>query len=173
MPDSPHLLTTSLPGRFEAELEGLDDATLEEQLCLLAGNINAASYRFVKLIAACDERRLWAQQGARSCAFWLNWVCGLSLHAAREKIRVGHALGGLPKISAAYSAGELSYSKVRAMTRIATPDNEDYLLMINSARGTMKISTADLAENAGLDEKVEGGGTAGQPYDTIEELAGA
>ena len=130
-------LTTSIPGRFDAEIEHLDDSNLEEQLCLLAGNINAASYRFVKLIAACDNRRLWAQQGSMSCAYWLNWVCGLSLHAAREKIRVGHALNDLPKISAAYSAGELSFSKVRAMTRVAIPENEDYLLML-ARHGTAK-----------------------------------
>ena len=130
MPDSSDFLNSHLPGRFDAELDALDDQALEEQLCLLAGNINAASYRFVKLIAACDQRRLWASQGAKSCASWLSWVCGLSVHAGREKIRVGHALNALPRISAAYAAGQLSYSKVRAMTRVAIPDNEDYLLMI-------------------------------------------
>ena len=119
MPDSSHFLNSHLPGRFDAELDALDDQALEEQLCLLAGNINAASYRFVKLIAACDQRRLWASQGAKSCASWLSWVCGLSVHAGREKIRVGHALNALPKISAAYAAGQLSYSKVRAMTRVS------------------------------------------------------
>jgi hypothetical protein len=50
--------------------------------------------------------------------------------AAREKVRVANALGDLKKISAAFASGEISYSKVRAMTRVATPDNEDYLLRI-------------------------------------------
>ena len=52
------------------------------------------------------------------------------MNAAREKVRVANALGELTKISACYSRGEISYSKVRAMTRVATVDNEDYLLMI-------------------------------------------
>jgi hypothetical protein len=49
--------------------------------------------------------------------------------ASREKVRVANALGDLPLISAAFAKGEISYSKVRAMTRIATPVNEDSLLL--------------------------------------------
>ena len=116
--------------RFDSEVAALDDTALEHDLCVLAGNLNAASYRFCRLIAECDRRELWASQGAVSCAAWLSWVCGLSLHAAREKIRVGHALDDLPLISAAFAAGEISFSKVRAMTRVAVPENEDYLLSI-------------------------------------------
>jgi len=67
--------------------------------------------------------------GLNSCAHWLNWQCGIDLGAAREKVRVAHALKDLPRISEAFRAGRLSYAKVRAMTRVATPDNEDYLLM--------------------------------------------
>jgi hypothetical protein len=58
------------------------------------------------------------------------WKCGIALEAAREKVRVAHALKGLPKISSAFRSGTISFSKVRAMTRVATPDNEGYLLMI-------------------------------------------
>jgi len=60
----------------------------------------------------------------------LNWQCGIGMNAAREKVRVANALADLPKISASFSKGELSYSKVRAMTRVATPENEGYLLII-------------------------------------------
>ncbi|MEQ8516364.1 MAG: DUF222 domain-containing protein, partial [Chromatocurvus sp.] len=56
--------------------------------------------------------------------------CGIALGAAREKVRVAHALADLPQMSEAFREGRLSYSKVRAMTRVATPENEDYLLMI-------------------------------------------
>ncbi len=66
----------------------------------------------------------------KSCAHWLNWKCGIDLGAAREKVRVAHALDALPQISSALRAGRVSFSKVRAMTRVATPQNEDYLLMI-------------------------------------------
>ncbi len=66
----------------------------------------------------------------RSCAHWLNWKCGIDLGVPREKVRVAHALKNLPKISAGFREGQISYSKVRAMTRVASADNEDYLLMI-------------------------------------------
>jgi hypothetical protein len=65
-----------------------------------------------------------------SCAHWLNFKCGMGMNAARERVRVARALDELPKISAAFEAGTLSYSKVRAMTRVATPENEDFLLHI-------------------------------------------
>src|SRR6188508_536933 len=66
--------------------------------------------------------------GFRSCAHWLNWRTGLELGAAREKVRVAHALAGLPLLSAAMARGELSFSKVRALTRVATAANEEELL---------------------------------------------
>ena len=65
-----------------------------------------------------------------SCAHWLNWQCGISLGAAREKVRVAHALAGLPAVSAAFAQGTLSYSKARAMTRVATLENEAGLVNI-------------------------------------------
>ena len=66
----------------------------------------------------------------QSCAHWLNLRCGLGMAAAREKIRVAGALEELPKVCAAFETGELSYSKVRTLTRAANPENEEYLLMI-------------------------------------------
>ncbi len=66
----------------------------------------------------------------RTCAHWLNWKCGIGLVAAREKLRVAHALEHLPLNSQAMRCGALSYAKVRAMTRVATPENEEFLLTI-------------------------------------------
>lgn len=51
-------------------------------------------------------------------------------------------------------------------------DGKDFLLLANSARGVMKISTDKLDENPGLTQPVGGGGTAGQPFETVEALAG-
>ena len=107
-----------------------DNETLAGEITLLAGQINAATYRFLKLIAEYDRREAWAGFGIRSCAHWLNWQCGIALGAAREKVRVARCLEELPRINQAFAVGEISYSKVRAMTRVATDDNEDYLLMI-------------------------------------------
>jgi len=107
------------------------DNDLGGQVTRLAGHINAANHRLLKLIAEFDRRKAWSGGGTvRSCAHWLNWKCGIALVAAREKVRVAHCLEDLPHIDAALAAGEISYSKVRAMTRVATPDNEDYLLNI-------------------------------------------
>ncbi len=103
---------------------------LEDQITELAAHINAATWRLLDLIREYDLCRGWNGGGTRSCAHWLNWKCGIALGAAREKVRVAHALAGLPQISAAFREGRVSYSKVRAMTRIATAENEDYLLMI-------------------------------------------
>jgi hypothetical protein len=103
---------------------------IEREITELWGHINAATYRFLELIRAFDERACWSRHGCRSCAHWLNWQCGIGLGVAREKVRVAHALKALPAVSAAFAAGEISFSKVRALTRVATPENEDALLNI-------------------------------------------
>jgi hypothetical protein len=103
---------------------------LESRITELAAHIHAATYRLLVLIAEFDRREGWGGEGIRSMAHWLNWKCGIGMNAAREKVRVARALEELPKIAERFSSGELSYSKVRAMTRVATPQNQDYLLMI-------------------------------------------
>ena len=113
----------------------LDLTVLEDEITELAAHLNAATYRLLTLIGEFDERGGWHGAGLKSCAHWLNWKCGIDLGAAREKVRIAHALKDLPQISAALRGGRISYSKVRAMTRVATPQNEDYLLMI-AAHGT-------------------------------------
>ena len=105
-------------------------AELEAQITELAGNLNAANHRWLMLIAEFDRRDGWGDGATQSFAHWLNWKCGLDLGAAREKIRVAHALEKLPLISASMARGALSYSKVRALSRVATPETEDTLLMI-------------------------------------------
>jgi hypothetical protein len=103
---------------------------LGDRVTELAAHIHAATFQLLELIREFDEQKGWNRDGALSCAHWLNWRCGMNQGAAREKVRVAHALSGLPLISAAFSEGRVSYSKVRAMTRVATPRNEAYLLDI-------------------------------------------
>jgi hypothetical protein len=105
-------------------------AELEAQITELAGHLNAANYRWLTLIGEFDRRHGWADGKLHSCAHWLNFKCGLNLGAAREKVRVAHALVGLPRIAASMARGELSYSKVRALSRVACPATEEALLMI-------------------------------------------
>ena len=111
--------------REKAELNAL-----ETQITELWGHINAATAQFLALLAEFDRREGWAQHGVASCAHWLNWQCGISAGAAREKVRVARALTSLPKIAQAFGEGRLSYSKVRAVTRVATAETEDSLLNI-------------------------------------------
>ena len=102
-----------------------NDDALASVVFTLAAHIHAATYRLLTLIAELDRREVWAAQGARSCAHWLSWACGIDTHTAREKIRVARALTELPLLCEAEAKGELGYSKVRALTRIATAENED------------------------------------------------
>jgi hypothetical protein len=103
---------------------------LEAQITELAGHLNAAHYRWLLLIREFDRRVGWGDGKLASCAHWLNFKCGLNLGAAREKVRVAHALSDLPLISASMACGELSYSKVRALTRVASRATEKDLLNI-------------------------------------------
>lgn len=107
------------------------DTALAEELTRLAGHINAAQHRFLKLLAALIDREAWGgDSGMKSPAHWLNYYCGIDLGAAREKVRVARALDTLPLIDSAFASGAISYSKVRAMTRSATPQNEATLLNV-------------------------------------------
>ena len=108
----------------------MDDDALAAAVSTLAAHIHAATYRLLTLIAELDRREVWATQGALSCAHWLSWACGIDTHTAREKVRVARALTRLPLLSEALAKGELGYSKVRALTRIATSENEDDILNI-------------------------------------------
>jgi hypothetical protein len=107
-------------------------AELESEICTLAGHLAAATCRFLVLLAEFDAREGWASWDMPSCAAWLSWKCQLGSGTAREHVRVARALTTLPVIRGEFAAGRFSYAKVRALTRIATPDSE-----------------ADLAEMAG------------------------
>jgi hypothetical protein len=115
---------------MEGPVSTVSTPDLIDQITELAGHLNAANARWLSLIAEFDRREAWAEWGVKSCAHWLNWKCGLDLGAAREKLRVAHALEQLPRIAEAMTNGSLSYSKVRAMTRVADTATEDYFLNV-------------------------------------------
>ncbi len=104
----------------------IDD--LDRGIVNLAARINTATYDLLVLVRQFDERAGWLKWGLANCAEWLHWRCDLSMSAAREKVRVAHALKTLPAITTAFSSGELSYSKVRPLTRVAQAANEESLL---------------------------------------------
>lgn len=103
---------------------------LDAEIATLGATVNASTYRLLSSIREMDEREGWGNQGYLSCAHYLNFRIGLSLGAAREHIRVAHALKLLPLTADAMRRGALSYSKARALTRIATKDDEESLLAV-------------------------------------------
>ena len=105
-----------------AELDRLGD-----QIAELSAHLEAAGARLLDLIRDFDARGGW-NIGFRSCADWLSWRVGLAPGAARERVRVARALGTLPLLAQALARGELSYAKVRALTRVATQETEARLL---------------------------------------------
>src|SRR5437867_513043 len=121
--------TPDIPTALEpaAELDQLGDEIAE-----LSAHIEAATAHLLDLIREFDARGGW-NTGFRSCAAWLAWRVGLDPGAARERVRVAHALGTLPLLARALARGELSYAKVRALTRVATPETEARLLAVGRA----------------------------------------
>ena len=103
-------------------------AALEDEIAELSAHIHAATCRLLVLVREFDRAEGWGESGCRSMAHWLHWRCGFSLRAAREKVRVAHALSELPLIGAAFASGQLSYAKVRAVTRVGDGNNEAMLL---------------------------------------------
>ena len=103
---------------------------LEDRLSCLAARIAAAECEFLVMLAEFDARQGWGASGMRSSAHWLSWRTGLRLGVARERVRVARALTRLPLIREAFAAGQLSYCKVRALSRVATPPLERDLLEV-------------------------------------------
>ncbi len=99
-------------------------AELENEIGGLAGHLHAATAHFVDRVTAFDESQQWAGIGLRNCAHWLTIATGIDLYNAREMLRVGHTLRVLPLIHEAFAAGRLSFDKVRAITHVATAEDE-------------------------------------------------
>ncbi len=121
------------PGLEKPSLQEVSVDELEEELATLAAHLYAGTCRWLELVGEIDRRGSWSELGRGSCAEWLAWRCGLTPRAAREHVRVARRLPELPLVHAAFARGELSYAKVRALTRVATPANEADLLELSRA----------------------------------------
>jgi hypothetical protein len=114
-------------------LNVIDDLDrLGDEIAELSAHLDAATARLLDLIREFDARGGWSN-GFRSCAAWLSWRVGFAPGAAREHVRVARALGSLPLLSQALARGELSYAKVRELTRVATAETEERLLAVGRA----------------------------------------
>jgi Domain of unknown function (DUF222)/HNH endonuclease len=138
-----------------AELERLGDEIAE-----LSAHLDAATARLLELIREFDARGGWSN-GFASCAAWLTYRIGLSPGAAREHVRVARALGALPRLAQALACGQLSYSKVRALTRVATTETEERLLAVGRA-GTAEHIERIVHGWRRVDRKVEARETSRQ-----------
>lgn len=116
-------LTADFPGLAQTN----EAERLGNEIAVLSAQIDAPFARLLRLIRDFDDCRGW-RPGFRSCADWLAWRVGLDPGAARERVRVARALAKLPRLAEALQRGELSYAKVRALTRVATPESEARLL---------------------------------------------
>jgi hypothetical protein len=105
---------------------------LGDEIAELSAHLDAATARLLTLIREFDARGGW-NTGFRSCAAWLSWRVGLEPGTARERVRVARALGTLPRLAEALARGELSYAKVRELTRVATLETEERLLAVGQA----------------------------------------
>ena len=132
----------------EQDLEALGD-----EITSLAAHLSAGTCRWLELIGEFDEREGWAAWGCRSMAHWVGWRCAIEPSAAREHVRVARRLRGLPLTREAFARGELSYSKVRAVTRIEQVEREEELLELartatasqleRIVRSFRRVTTAD------------------------------
>jgi hypothetical protein len=127
------------------ELAHLDDRGLERELRVGASRLAAETCRWLGLLAELVVRGVWAEQGAKTPAVWLSWALGIAPATARDQVRVSLRLRELDRVRERFAAGRISYSKVRAITRVAIPELEEMLLV-----------WADQSTAAELEEAVRG-----------------
>ena len=139
-PTGPQPATRGVSPNALSEPDGGDDdlARLGERIAELAAGINAAESRMMALLADFDRRGGW-KDGFGSCAEWLAWKIGITIGPARERVRAARALENLPRTADALREGTISYAKVRALTRVATPASEAELLEFARAGSAARL----------------------------------
>jgi Domain of unknown function (DUF222)/HNH endonuclease len=125
-----------------SQLAELSLRELEDEVATLASHLYAGTCRWLGLVGELDRRGDWTDSGCGSCAEWLAWRCALRPRAAREHVRVARRLPELPLVHDAFARGELSYSKVRALTRVADADSEEELLELAQAMTAEQLERA-------------------------------
>jgi Domain of unknown function (DUF222)/HNH endonuclease len=121
---------------YTLRMQNADGVELQERIGTLAPRIHAATAELVELSAALDADGSWGWTGFRSCAHYLSVNIGVDLVTGAEMVRVGHALEALPLLRAAFAEGRLSFDKMRVITRVAMPaDDEMWLTVALHASG--------------------------------------
>ena len=145
---------------------------LEAELCQQAAHLDAALCRWLLVLAEFDTREAFHSWECRSAAHFLNWRCGISIRTAQEQLRVARRLPELPVVTEAFSRGEISYSKARLITRIATSATEEMLIelarhmtvvqlerVVRGLRFTQKrdAGALEIEERVRVDQDYDGG----------------
>lgn len=165
------VLDDTPPATFESvfderPLDQLSDDELCDKVAGFASQIASLTARWLVMLVELDRRGTWANQGTVSCAHWLSWRTGLSVRTAQEHLRIGYALQDLPLISEAFAAGRLTYSKVRALTRVATAQREKELLSVALSVNASQLERL-VREMRGID-KAEAADGSGQEPEPVE-----
>jgi hypothetical protein len=124
----------------EIDEDEIDELLLLGERCAVTYmRADALQYEAMVLLAEFDARDGWSHTAHTSTADWLAWRIGITAGAARERVRTARALRELPRTSAAMRGGELSYAKVRALTRVARPGSEEALLELARACSAARL----------------------------------
>lgn len=117
-------------------------SSLRVELVDLGARFSRGQRELVRIAAALDDSGEWALDGAKTCALWIADALDIEVCTAREWLRIGHALTDLPLTDAAFASGELSYSKIRAVTRLAEPESEAEIVEIARRVAAGKLAAA-------------------------------
>jgi len=118
----------------------ISSGNLADRVCELSAHIQAATARLAEMAAQLDDSGNWSREGMRSCAHWLSVNTGCDAWTGAEIVRVGHALDDLPAIGEAFRTARLSFDKARAVTRVATPADEDIWLDVALAASGAQLT---------------------------------
>ncbi len=128
--DNESFLDLLVGSKGPIELNGLDNEVIEECIIELCAHISSLNSKWLELVAEFDKRKLYEQWGCRSSAHWLSLKCGISLSTGYEHVRVAKSMVSHTDVHKSFSDGEISYSKLRAITRVVNQDNQEFLVQL-------------------------------------------
>jgi hypothetical protein len=122
--ETPALDESTPAGLAEARQEvWVNQQHREDELATLSAHLSAATARWLELVWEMHERGDSCDLGS-----FIAWRCGITRRETTEYLRVAESLQELPMTRAAFARGELTFTKVRALTKVATAASEESLL---------------------------------------------
>ena len=115
---------------------------VDTQLRGLAKQYLALDAQLARWLREAERVKVWRHAGCATMLEYLERVFGYSPRQGRERLMVARRLAGLPELEAALNSGELPYSAVRELSRVATRATES--AWIEEARGRCLREIEDL-----------------------------